>query len=145
VRQVADELHQENPDRRVDIRVGDLPDCRGDRVLLKQVVRNLLSNAVKFTARSPSPLIAVQADRRATEIVYTVEDNGAGFDMDSADRLFGVFQRLHSSSAFPGTGIGLSIVRRIVERHGGKAWAEGEVDRGARFHFSLPSDATSSA
>ena len=115
-----------------------LPPVVGDPRLLRQVWANLLSNAIKFSARRERPSIHVSAESTATEHVYTVRDNGAGFDMRFAGKLFGVFQRLHSAREFEGTGVGLAIVQRVVERHGGRVWAEGEIDRGAAFHVALP-------
>jgi signal transduction histidine kinase len=123
---------------RVDLKVETLPDCMGDESLLKQVLVNLISNAVKFTSKSHEPKIRVDARYEPGEIVYIVRDNGAGFDMEHAAKLFGVFQRLHSAKDFEGTGIGLSIVQRVIARHGGRAWAEGTVGKGATFYFSLP-------
>jgi light-regulated signal transduction histidine kinase (bacteriophytochrome) len=116
----------------------ELPPAYGDRQLLKQVWTNLLANAVKYTSRRESPLIQVTGSQAGGENVYCVSDNGAGFDMKHAARLFGVFQRLHAEAEFPGTGIGLATVSRIVTRHGGRVWAEGATDAGARFYFSLP-------
>jgi light-regulated signal transduction histidine kinase (bacteriophytochrome) len=120
----------------------ELPPAYGDRQLLKQVWTNLLSNAVKYTSRRASPLIQVTGSQAGGENVYCVSDNGAGFDMKHAARLFGVFQRLHAEAEFPGTGIGLATVARIVARHGGRVWAEGATDAGARFYFSLPGGST---
>ena len=118
--------------------VAPLPPAQGDAVLLRQVWQNLLGNAVKFSRRTPHPQVTVRADTLEHEIVYSVRDNGTGFDMRQADRLFGVFQRLHSAADFPGTGIGLSIVKRVVSRHGGRVWAEGHQGDGACFYFALP-------
>jgi signal transduction histidine kinase len=120
------------------IGIGPLPTLPGDAVMLRQVWSNLLSNAVKFTSKVPAPRIEVSAEARDGEVVFTVADNGAGFDEAQSDRLFGVFQRLHRASQFPGTGVGLSIVRRVVLRHGGRVWAQSPPGQGARFHFSLP-------
>jgi signal transduction histidine kinase/CheY-like chemotaxis protein len=138
VQEVLSELRNEQPQRHVTIDILDLPDCYGDESLLKQVFVNLLSNAFKFTQRVADARIEIGAYSTDSERVYYVRDNGAGFDMGRAEKLFGVFQRLHSGSEFEGTGIGLSIVQRIVNRHGGRAWAEGESGKGATFYFSLP-------
>lgn len=138
VKDVLSDLQQEYSDRRLDIRIGDLPECDGDESLIKQVFVNLLSNAFKFTAHRADPVIEITGQQKGTEAIYCIRDNGAGFDMTHADKLFGVFQRLHSANEFEGTGIGLSIVQRIVGKHGGRAWAEGAVGSGATFYFSLP-------
>ena len=115
-----------------------LPDCMGDESLLRQVLINLIGNAAKFTRHRQHPRIEIGTRASDGEIHYFVRDNGAGFDMRQAGKLFGVFQRLHSARDFEGTGIGLSIVQRIVGRHGGRVWAESEVDQGATFYFSIP-------
>lgn len=120
------------------VQVGPLPTLPGDPVMLRQVWSNLLSNAAKFSAKSGCPRIEVTAQAKSGEVVFTVADNGVGFDEAHRDRLFGVFQRLHSPSQFPGTGVGLSIVRRVVERHGGRVWADSSPGQGARFHFCPP-------
>ena len=117
--------------------IGSLPEAVCDRALLKQVFANLIGNAFKYSARQAEPRIEIGARQEAGETVYFVRDNGAGFDMRYAQRLFGVFQRLHSENEFPGTGVGLAIVKRIVERHGGRAWAESAPGAGAIFHFTL--------
>jgi light-regulated signal transduction histidine kinase (bacteriophytochrome) len=106
--------------------------------MMRQVFVNLIANALKFSRHSPAPLIRISASVGADEVVYVVQDNGAGFDMQYAGKLFGVFQRLHSMSEFEGTGIGLAIVKRIVARQGGRVWAEGKVGEGATFYFALP-------
>jgi light-regulated signal transduction histidine kinase (bacteriophytochrome) len=118
--------------------VGDLPEVDGDLSLLGRVWENLLSNAVKFSARRERPQINVTGRVEGDEAVYSVRDNGVGFDMKYVDKLFGVFRRLHGIHEFPGTGVGLALVQRIVLRHGGRVWAEGALDRGATISFSLP-------
>jgi light-regulated signal transduction histidine kinase (bacteriophytochrome) len=138
VRQTLTELQAEQPDRNMEIRVADLPGCMGDPALLRQVLVNLLSNAMKYTRNRPVQVIEIGFKTEDGETVYYVRDNGAGFDMRYADKLFGVFQRLHSAEEFSGTGVGLSIVRRIIHRHGGRIWAEAAVDKGATFYFTLP-------
>jgi light-regulated signal transduction histidine kinase (bacteriophytochrome) len=115
------------------------PDVRaeGDPRLLRVVLTNLIGNAWKYTSRTASPRIELRSEVRDGETVYVVEDNGIGFDPAYAERLFGTFQRLHSVEEYPGTGVGLAIVRRIVARHGGRVWAEGRPGRGATFFFTL--------
>lgn len=120
------------------IQLGLLPSAPADPGLLRQVWVNLLSNAVKYSSQTASPLIEVSGRVEGAEAVYTVRDNGAGFNMDHYDKLFEVFERLHSDHEFEGTGVGLATVRRVVTRHGGRVWAEGKVDQGAVFHFALP-------
>ena len=134
------ELEPETRGRTIDWQIGDLPEVAADRALLRQVLANLLGNAVKYSGKREVARIEVSARREGNEIVVCVRDNGAGFDMKYADKLFGVFQRLHTEAEFEGTGIGLANVRRIVVRHGGRAWAEGEVDKGAAFYFALPAN-----
>jgi signal transduction histidine kinase len=138
VHEVLKEMRREQADRHVEVKVGDLPDCVGDPSLLKQVFVNLISNAFKYTRQKEKAMIEVDCGQQGSEKVYSIRDNGAGFDMRYAGKLFGVFQRLHSSDKFEGTGVGLSIVQRIVHRHGGRIWAEAEVDKGATFYFTLP-------
>jgi signal transduction histidine kinase len=140
VEEVLGELEREREGRRVELRLGALPDCLGDYALLKQVWVNLLSNAHKFTRRREQAIIEAGSEERDGELVYHVRDNGAGFDMQYASRLFGVFQRLHQADQFEGTGVGLSIVQRIIHRHGGRIWAESEPENGARFYFTIPGD-----
>jgi PAS domain S-box-containing protein len=124
--------------RDISFRVEDLPVAFGDKRLITQVFQNLLANAIKFTRKEPAATIEVGGLRGPTEDVYFVRDNGVGFDMNHAQKLFGTFQRLHAANEFEGSGIGLATVRRIVDRHGGKVWAEAEPNKGARFYFSLP-------
>jgi len=138
VREVLAELQREQRDRRIEVQIGDLPDCTGDPALLRQVFTNLLSNAFKFTRGKETPVVEVICQRQAGENIYGVRDNGAGFDMRQAKELFGAFQRFHSAQQFEGTGVGLSIVHRIIQRHGGRVWAEAAPDKGASFHFSIP-------
>ncbi|MBP5988668.1 MAG: hypothetical protein KA766_01465 [Piscinibacter sp.] len=134
---VAEDLRRQSPGREIALHIEPGLQVMGDPTLLRLVLENLLGNAWKYTAKTRAA--EVWLERRAQHPdTYTVRDNGAGFDMRFADRLFGVFQRLHSANDFQGTGIGLATVRRIVRRHGGEVWAEAEVDRGASFHFSLP-------
>jgi signal transduction histidine kinase len=138
VRQVLEELRCTHPNAAVDVRLGDLPACSGDESLLRQVFVNLLANAFKFTRRCEQPHIEINAQPQADELIYYIRDNGAGFDMAQAHKLFGTFQRLHHADEFEGTGVGLSIVQRIVNRHGGRVWAEGELGKGATFYFTVP-------
>ncbi len=135
---VFDELTTPVERARIDFRLDPLPPAIGDPALLRQVWVNLLTNAVKFSAKRERAIIEVGSQREGDETIYYVRDNGAGFDMRYADKLFGVFQRLHSEREFAGTGVGMAIVQRIIHRHGGRVWAEGAVDQGATFYFSLP-------
>jgi PAS domain S-box-containing protein len=125
--------------------IGPLPEVRADGAMLRQVWANLIDNAVKYSSKVHGPRIAIEGRVDATtgEYVFSIRDNGVGFDMTYADKLFGVFQRLHGPTEFEGTGIGLANVRRIVNRHGGRTWAEGRVDEGATFHFSIPINVSS--
>jgi signal transduction histidine kinase len=134
---IAEELRAGTPERRVTIRVQPGMQVEGDRTLLRVMLENLIGNAWKYTSRRPDALIELSCSGAGAEAVWCVSDNGEGFDMRFADRLFGVFQRLHSASEFPGTGVGLATVQRIVRRHGGRVWAESEPGRGARFYFTL--------
>lgn len=138
VHSVLEGLQKEPGARKMQISVSEIPDAVGDQALIKQVLVNLVSNAIKFTRHKDPATISVGSEERERETVYFIRDNGAGFDMQYADKLFGVFQRLHPSDSFEGTGIGLSIVQRIIHRHGGRIWAEAEVDKGATFFFTLP-------
>jgi signal transduction histidine kinase/DNA-binding NarL/FixJ family response regulator len=138
VAEVMRELQKDTDRRTVFWETGDLPEVEGDRAMLRQVWVNLLSNAVKYTSKRERAEISVEAARAGGEWQFSISDNGAGFDNQYAGKLFGVFQRLHRADQFEGTGIGLANVRRIIARHGGRAWAEGEVDKGAVFHFTLP-------
>lgn len=137
--EVIDELLRTTPGREVDIELHPLPPAEGDRAMVRQIFVNLLSNALKFTQPQRNALIEVDTYDENGTSVYFVRDNGAGFDMDYADKLFGVFERLHEDEEFEGTGVGLAVVERVVRRHGGRVWAEGAVDEGATFYFTLPS------
>jgi len=138
VRAVAAELAGEPDSRKVDIVVGPLPPVVGDEAMLRQVWANLISNAIKFSAPRATPRIDIGGEARETERIYHVTDNGVGFDMTYAEKLFGVFNRLHRADEFPGVGVGLALTRRIVARHGGRIWAESRDGAGATFHFALP-------
>jgi PAS domain S-box-containing protein len=122
----------------VDLQAGPLPPALGDAAMLRQVLVNLLQNAVKYTRTKSPAVIAVQGRRHPGEIEYTVADNGIGFDMKYVDKLFGVFQRLHSGAEYEGTGVGLALVQRIIHRHGGRVWVDAKPGQGATFHFALP-------
>lgn len=135
--EIIAELSQGQDLSRTRIEIGELPHAQGDRALLRQAWSNLLQNAFKYSSRGDSPVVQIDGKTQDEEIVYCVSDNGVGFDMQYYGKLFGVFHRLHDDN-FPGTGVGLAIVKRVVERHGGRVWAESEIDRGARFYFSLP-------
>jgi signal transduction histidine kinase len=135
---IVDDLRRDAPQRLVDVQVQPGLMAHGDPTLLRMVLENLLGNAWKYTGKCQVARIAFEATQVEGREVFVVRDNGAGFDMRFADRLFGVFQRLHSANDFQGTGVGLASVRRIVRRHGGEVWAESEVGQGARFYFTLP-------
>jgi len=134
---VLEETRRLHEGRQVEVQVAPLPDCSGDPALLRQVLVNLLSNAFKFTRGRDKALIEVGFKQQQGETVYFIRDNGAGFDMKYAGKLFGVFKRLHSAAEFEGVGVGLSLVQRIIQRHGGRVWGEGEVNKGATFYFTL--------
>jgi two-component system, sensor histidine kinase and response regulator len=138
VSEVLEELRGEYQDRQVEIRVESLPDAIGDSVLLRQVFINLLSNAFKFTRQRARAVIEIGSEPTDGTLVYFVRDNGAGFDMRYTERLFSAFYRLHDASTFEGVGIGLSLVQRIIQRHGGRIWTKAAVDQGATFFFTLP-------
>ena len=120
------------------VRIGELPSATVDESLFRQVFSNLISNALKYSRSSAAPEIEVGARAEAGELMYYVRDNGVGFDMRYAGKLFKVFQRLHRADQFEGTGVGLAIVQRVVQRHGGRVWAESAPGCGATFHFALP-------
>jgi len=138
VKNVFDEVQAANKERQVALNVQKLPPAFGDRTMLRQVLYNLISNAFKFTRPKSNPAIEIGFQEGGNQNTYFVQDNGIGFDMQYTPKLFGVFQRLHSVDDFEGTGVGLALVQRIVLRHGGRVWAEGKVNEGATFYFSLP-------
>ena len=138
VRQAIEEIGAAAKEPRVRIEIGELPPCSGDPALLRQVWVNLLSNAVKYSRHSDPALIRVGAVAEGNATIYSVADNGVGFDMQYADKLFRVFQRLHREEEFPGIGVGLALVQRVVERHGGRVWAQAAPGKGATFRFSIP-------
>lgn len=142
VKEVLDEFHNEIENHHIEVHQEFLSPCRGDRALLKQVWINLLSNAFKYSWQKNHALVEIGSNflESTKEMVYFVKDNGVGFDMHYVDKLFGVFQRLHKAEEFEGTGIGLAIVKRIIERCGGRVWADAEVNKGATFYFTIPNE-----
>ncbi|MDQ3775181.1 MAG: response regulator [Pseudomonadota bacterium] len=138
VQEVLRLLEPETAGRAIEWIMNELPEAQGDPRLLRLVFQNLVANALKYTRPKPRARIEISATRDGDDTIFSIRDNGVGFDMRYVERLFGVFQRLHTSADFEGTGIGLATVRRIVHRHGGRVWAEGEVDRGACFYVALP-------
>jgi two-component system sensor kinase len=138
VREVMLELITASPERKIDFLMAPLIPAWGDRTLLRQVLVNLIGNAIKYTGRRDAATIEAGSTAGAETNTYWIKDNGAGFDMAHAQKLFGVFQRLHNRSEFEGTGVGLALVKRIIERHGGRVWATAKVDEGATFFFTLP-------
>jgi len=138
VKEALNDLQQSYEDKPVDFKINDLPDAYGDAELLKRVFINLLSNAIKYSSKKDKPSVEIGTIAGNNKNIYYIKDNGAGFNMAYKDKLFGVFQRLHSSYEFEGTGVGLAIIQRIIVRHGGEVWAEAEIDKGATFYFSLP-------
>jgi light-regulated signal transduction histidine kinase (bacteriophytochrome) len=137
-KRVFKEIRDQAPKRNLRLEMKSLPPAQGDRALLHQVMVNLLNNAGKFTRSKENPLIEVGGWTEEQENIYYVKDNGVGFDMRYVAKLFGVFQRLHRTQEFEGTGVGLALVQRIVKRHGGRVWATGKVNKGATIFFSLP-------
>jgi light-regulated signal transduction histidine kinase (bacteriophytochrome) len=136
---VINEIAPDTQGRKIEWRIGSLPICYGDPSMLRLVFANLVSNALKFTQTREQAEIEIGSLNHAPdEVIVFVKDNGVGFDMKYKDKLFGVFQRLHSQEAFEGTGIGLATVQRIILRHGGKVWPESSVDHGATFYVALP-------
>jgi signal transduction histidine kinase len=135
---VVNELLQSEPENKYHFSIGSLPPAEADEVMIKQVLINLVSNAIKYSSKKDDPEIEIGSIDEKTRTIYYVKDNGAGFDMAYADKLFGVFQRLHSQEEFEGSGVGLALVKRIIEKHKGEIWAEGLENEGATFYFSLP-------
>lgn len=136
---IATELHAQEPHRKMDIHVGALHTAYGDADMIRQLWYNLLDNAFKYSGKKEVAVIDVRSFKSDQgEICYEVSDNGVGFDMKYEPKLFGVFQRLHKIQDFTGTGVGLAMVKRIVTRHGGRVWAEGSLNGGAKFYFTLP-------
>ena len=143
VEQVRRELEPETRDRSIHWDISRLPEVAADQAMLRQVIENFVANALKFTRHCPTAEIEIGCKPEPTgELVFFIRDNGVGFDMRYYSKLFEIFQRLHGEQEFEGTGIGLAIVRRVVERHGGRVWAEGAVGAGATFYFSLPPDSS---
>ena len=138
VKEVVREIQGELKERKIRWEIGELPDVVGDKSLLRLVLVNLVSNAVKFTSTRPEAEIRIGCKDEEDRFTCSFSDNGVGFNMKYVEKLFGVFQRLHTQDEFEGTGIGLSIVQRIIARHGGRIWAEGAVGQGATFYFTLP-------
>jgi len=138
VQSIVTQIKKETNCKHTVIKIGDLANVSGDKTLLNQVWTNLIRNAIKFSFKKEHPLIEIGCLKEQNEIIYFIKDNGVGFDMQYVDKLFGVFQRLHSSDEFEGTGIGLAIVKKAIDRHGGRVWAESIESEGASFYFTLP-------
>lgn len=137
VKVIVNEINQIT-DNRPQVKIAHLPNVLADYGLLRQVLFNLISNAFKYSSKKENPVIEIFSEEKDAEIIFSVKDNGAGFDMKYVDKLFGVFQRLHLKEEFDGTGVGLAIVNRIITKHNGRIWAEAQVNQGAVFHFTLP-------
>ena len=135
---IVEELKSETNGRSLDINIRPMASAYGDPNLIRQVMTNLIANAIKFTRTRDKAILEIGGGENERENIYFIKDNGVGFNPEFADKLFGVFQRLHTKEQFEGTGVGLAIVHRIVLRHGGRVWAESEPDKGAIFYFSLP-------
>ncbi|RAW01186.1 sensor histidine kinase [Pseudochryseolinea flava] len=140
IRSVYDELKESEKDRDVELKLGKMEPSYSDPSLMRQVWINLISNALKYSKKKRKTLVEITSHIQGKEIAYCIRDNGTGFDMQYAHKLFSVFQRLHNTQEFEGTGVGLAIVQRIVARHGGRVWAEGTIDEGASFYFTLPTE-----
>lgn len=137
VQEICSELQNEQPQRVIEFHTKPLQSAQADNTTIRQVWYNLIANAINYTGHRAQAIIEIGSEIKGTEIIYYVKDNGAGFDMRYANKLFGVFQRLHSEDEFEGTGVGLAIVQRIILKHKGRVWAEGKVDEGATFYFTL--------
>lgn len=135
---IFEELKAFNPAQNIQFELKELPSIHGDPRMIRQVLTNLLSNSIKFTKPGTAAQIEIGSESNSNEAIYYVKDNGVGFDMKYADKLFGVFQRLHTTKEFEGSGIGLALVKKIILQHGGRVWAEGKINQGATFYFSLP-------
>ena len=135
---VVNELLQSEPENKCRFNIDVLSPIKADQVMIKQVLLNLVSNAIKYSSKKPDPEIVIGSMDKETDTIYYVKDNGVGFDMAYANKLFGVFQRLHSQEEFEGSGVGLALVKRIIKKHKGEIWAEGIENKGATFYFSLP-------
>jgi light-regulated signal transduction histidine kinase (bacteriophytochrome) len=135
---VVNELLQSEPENKYHFNIDLLPPIKADQVMIKQVLLNLVNNAIKYSSKKTDPKIVIGSIEKETKTIYYIKDNGAGFDMAYANKLFGVFQRLHSQEEFDGSGVGLALVKRIIEKHKGEIWAEGIENEGATFYFSLP-------
>lgn len=142
IKEVMNDVREQASRRPIDWHIGNLPTVEADPTLLRAAVVNLVANALKFTSKVEKPRIEIGATRGNAETILYVKDNGAGFDMKHQERLFGVFQRLHSAAEYEGSGVGLAQVRRILQRHGGRTWAEGTPGQGATFFVSLPDEGT---
>ena len=138
VNAIYNEVTSSDERKRIKFTVRKLPAINGDTNMMHQVWVNLISNAIKFSSKRKQAIISVSSKIEQEKTTYFIKDNGAGFDMKYADKVFGVFHRLHNEREFEGTGVGLALVRRIIQRHGGNIWAEGEVDIGATLYFSMP-------
>jgi light-regulated signal transduction histidine kinase (bacteriophytochrome) len=136
-REAYEDMRMASPDHSIRLELKDLPPAYGDKVMLREVLSNLLGNAVKFSTSQPITLIEIGGRTEPEANIYYVKDNGIGFPPEQADKIFQPFERLHSSEEFEGTGIGLAVVRRIIERHGGTVWAESKPNEGSVFYFSI--------
>jgi len=135
---IWNDMYKPEENRKVQFILNPLPDAYAEQATIRQAWTNIISNALKYTKNKSETIIEISGEKKGNEIVYSIKDNGSGFDMKYYNKLFGVFQRLHSQEEFEGTGVGLAIVDRIITKHGGKVWAEGKVNEGATFYFSLP-------